>query len=67
MYSGKDDPRSNAILLLYLADVVGGTMRASDDALEVRFFPFDELPENIAFEAHIRALADYSQRFRGGS
>ncbi len=64
VYSGNDDPRSNAILLLYLATVTGGEMRAADDALEVRFFGFDELPTDIAFEAHSQALRDYEQRVR---
>jgi 8-oxo-dGTP diphosphatase len=62
VYTGQDDPRSNAVLLLYLADVIGGEMRAADDALEVRYFDFDSLPEKIAFESHHRALADYRQR-----
>ncbi len=64
VYSGNDDPRTNAILMLYLAEVVGGTMKASDDALEVRFFSFDDLPDKIAFMSHHQALRDYSQRFR---
>ncbi|MBU8932522.1 MAG: NUDIX hydrolase [candidate division Zixibacteria bacterium] len=64
VYCGDDDPRTNAILLLYLADVVGGELQAADDALEVRFFSFDELPDKIAFESHIQALADYNTRFR---
>jgi 8-oxo-dGTP diphosphatase len=64
VYSGQDDPRSNAVLMLYLAEIVGGTMQASDDALEVRFFSFSDLPENIAFESHKRACADYTRRFR---
>ncbi len=67
IYTGTDDPRSNAVLILYLADIVSGEMRASDDALDVRFFPFGELPQDIAFESHIRALADYQARFRFGS
>lgn len=64
VYSGRDDPRSNAVLILYHAEVIGGKLRASDDALEVAFFSFDDLPENIAFEAHVQALADYQERFR---
>lgn len=66
VYSGNDDPRTNALLILYLADIVGGELRASDDAQEVQFFAFDQLPTEIAFEAHRQALADYSARFRRG-
>lgn len=64
VYSGDDDPRANCVLLLYLANIVGGKLEAADDALEVRFFGFDELPDNIAFEAHNQALADYQERHR---
>ncbi len=63
VYSGNDDPRTNAVLILYLAEVIGGTIRAADDALEVKYFGFDELPKEIAFEAHQQALADYRRRF----
>ncbi len=62
VYSGDDDPRTNAVLVLYLADRSGGEMRAGDDASEVRFFGFDELPESLAFEAHNQAIADYRGR-----
>ena len=64
VYSGQDDPRNNAVLMLYLADVIGGEMQASDDALEVRYFSFDNLPEKIAFISHNQALADYVARYR---
>lgn len=65
VYNGNDDPRNNAILLLYLARVTGGELTAADDAEEVRYFSFDDLPEKIAFESHIRALQDYDERYRG--
>lgn len=64
VYSGNDDPRTNALLILYIGKIVGGNMAPSDDASEVRFFKFDEIPDKIAFEAHIQAIADYNARFR---
>ena len=64
VYSGNDDPRSNAILILYLARVTGGELHAADDAQEVKFFSFDSLPEKIAFESHFQALKDYNERIR---
>jgi ADP-ribose pyrophosphatase YjhB (NUDIX family) len=67
VYSGNDDPRNNAVLMLYLADRVGGELKAGDDAYDARFFSFDHLPEKIAFESHIRAIADYNQRIRSRS
>ena len=63
IYSGTDDPRMNAVLILYLAHEVGGELKAADDALEVGFFGFDDLPDNIAFASHRRALADYRSRY----
>ena len=63
IYHGNDDPRTNAVLILYLGEVVGGELQAADDALDVRYFPLNDLPEKIAFEAHIQALKDYIDRF----
>lgn len=63
VYSGEDDPRLNAVLILYKADEVGGKLGADDDAMEVKYFGFDELPEKIAFASHIQALKDYKERF----
>ncbi len=64
VYSGDDDPRANAILVLYLGHAVGGELQANDDAEEVRFFHFDNLPDDIAFIAHRQALEDYKNRYR---
>ena len=58
VYAGHDDPRHTAILILYNAHIVGGTLEPGDDALEARYFAADELPEDIAFEAHRVALRD---------
>lgn len=63
VYSGDDDPRMNAVLILYVASVTGGRLTAADDAQEVRFFKFDELPDKIAFISHRQALADYKERY----
>lgn len=66
VYSGSDDPRSNAILLLYLAHVTGGELRPGDDASEVQYFDLDKAPPALAFESHIQAWNDYLQRFKRG-
>jgi len=63
VYSGSDDARNNAVLILYLADRVGGTLEAGDDASDVRFFGFDELPDDVAFLSHRQALARYKERY----
>lgn len=46
-----DDPRGNTILILYKGTIVGGEMKAGDDASDIGFFELNSLPE-IAFEAH---------------
>ncbi len=63
VYSGNDDPRMNAVLILYLADSIGGEMKPSDDAQDVGFYSFDNLPDQIAFESHNQAIADYKERY----
>ena len=59
VYSGHDDPRTYAILVVYLADIIGGEPKAGDDAQEISFFSRDEIPANIAFAAHRQVLKDY--------
>ena len=59
VYSGNDDPRSRAVLIIYLAKVTGGRLKPGDDADEVRYFSREEIPANIAFESHTRAIDDY--------
>jgi 8-oxo-dGTP diphosphatase len=58
-YFGSDDPRNVAHLAVYEARQVGGTLVAGDDAIDARFFGPDELPDEIAFRAHRRSLADW--------
>jgi 8-oxo-dGTP diphosphatase len=50
------DPRGPIIMILYRAQVVGGELKAGDDAEEVGFFAPDELPTNLAFASTRRAL-----------
>jgi ADP-ribose pyrophosphatase YjhB (NUDIX family) len=61
-YSAMDDPRVRVVLLLYTGEWVGGELEAGDDASDARFFAIDELPEPIAFKAHVEALADVKSR-----
>ncbi len=66
VYAGHDDPRSHAVLALYLANIIGGTMAPGDDADEVKYFELDMTPPNIAFQAHIEAIADIRKYLRTG-
>ena len=67
VYAGNDDPRTNAVLILYLARVVGGELRAADDALEVEWFSPASPPAEIAFLSHRQALADYRNLLATGT
>lgn len=58
-YFGTDDPRNVAHLAVYAARRVGGELVAGDDAIAARFFQPDEIPAEIAFRTHQRALADW--------
>ena len=62
-YMAMDDPRTQVVLLLYLARGIGGELKPGDDASEARFFPLDGLPAEIAFKAHELALADVRRMF----
>ncbi|MBC8366045.1 NUDIX hydrolase [bacterium] len=50
--SGFDDPRTQAVLTVFFARVVGGVEQAGDDASETRWFPVLEPPKDIAWQAH---------------
>ncbi len=54
-----DDPRGNTLLVLFRGTVKAGSLRAGDDAEDVRFFPLDDLPQ-IAFEAHRKVLKEFA-------
>jgi 8-oxo-dGTP diphosphatase len=66
VYFGTDDPRNPSYLIVYHArpDPPDATPVAGDDASAVAFFPAGRLPDQIAFEGHRQALADW-QRTKG--
>lgn len=61
----KRDPRGHYITHVYLARNFNGRLIADDDAIDARFFPFENLPE-LAFD-HKRILNDYQKQLKGGS
>lgn len=63
IFMGMDDPRTHAVLILYMADIVGGQLCAGDDADDAEYFEFNEPPSNIAFQAHRDALRLYRDRY----
>lgn len=59
VYSGQDDPRTHAILIVYLTENATGELKPGDDAEELGFFSQDEIPPNIAFSAHRQVFKEY--------
>jgi len=53
VYGPEDEPTLN---ICYLARVVGGEEKAGSDAAEMRWFPVDQLPKQIAFRWEREAL-----------
>lgn len=53
--------RGSGVLIMYKGRVVGGHPHPGDDAAAVAFFGPDQLPENIAFESNLKALAAWRQ------
>lgn len=52
VFPGFDDPRVHVVLIVFRGKVLNGHLKPGDDASEVRFFSFSDLPTNIAFSAH---------------
>jgi len=46
----------------YRCAVVGGTLRAGDDAIELAWYPLDALPDDLAFASHRQALTELIER-----
>jgi 8-oxo-dGTP diphosphatase len=59
VYSGMDDPRTHAVLIMYWAKIIGGELKPGDDAEEIRFFSKEEVPQNIAFLAHRQIIKEF--------
>jgi ADP-ribose pyrophosphatase YjhB (NUDIX family) len=62
VYSAFDDPRTSALLVLFTGRRTGGELVCGDDASEAGFFPLEDLPEEIAFRAHRKALEEAGER-----
>lgn len=61
VYSAFDDPRTAALLVIYMGKRTGGALRCGDDASDVRYFDLNALPEPMAFRAHSRALDELKE------
>jgi 8-oxo-dGTP diphosphatase len=60
VYSFGREPQTG-VLILYSAHLVGGELRAGDDAQEVQTFDPTDMPpdDQIAFRTHLQALRDW--------
>lgn len=56
--SGREHPQGADIVIVYRGRVIDGTLAPDDDAIDVAFFPLDNLP-SLAFQATREALAHY--------
>ncbi|HWX25491.1 MAG TPA: NUDIX hydrolase [Vicinamibacteria bacterium] len=57
-------PGHEVVVVVYAADVVGGTLEPRDECLEVAAFPPENIPwDELAFESTRAALRDYVRRF----
>jgi ADP-ribose pyrophosphatase YjhB (NUDIX family) len=52
------DPGSRAVVLLYRARLLGGTLAAGDDADDAQWFTRDQVPD-LAFESTRRCVRDW--------
>jgi 8-oxo-dGTP diphosphatase len=59
VYSGKDDPRTHAVLVMYWAKIIGGELKPGDDAEEIKYCAKSEIPSNIAFLAHRQIIKEF--------
>lgn len=59
VYSGKDDPRTHAVLVMYWAKIIAGELKPGDDAEKIQYFAKNEVPPNIAFLAHRQIIKEF--------
>jgi len=55
------DPRGHTITIVYTLDIIGGELKAGDDASDVKFFNAEELPK-LSFD-HDKIIDETLQRF----
>ena len=58
-YSVLEDPRYHCILFIYNVTDWQGEENPGDDAGEIRWFPLDNIPEDMAFDNHSRIIEQY--------
>ncbi|MFZ5515679.1 MAG: NUDIX domain-containing protein [Candidatus Zhuqueibacterota bacterium] len=64
VYPGFDDPRVHVVLIVFRGKILRGQARPGDDASEIGFFSFNELPEKIAFHSHQQILTQLKEYYQ---
>ncbi|MFH0936910.1 MAG: nicotinamide-nucleotide adenylyltransferase [Candidatus Daviesbacteria bacterium] len=57
----KRDPRHHTVGIVYQAYIKEGNLQAGDDACEIKVFPFNQIPNKLAFD-HAIIINDYLTR-----
>jgi 8-oxo-dGTP diphosphatase len=57
-------PRSPNVIVVYTAEVIGGTLAAADESTDAAVFPLSDIPWNdLAFDSTKDALTDYIREY----
>lgn len=62
VYFYRDDPRGNGVMIVYLASLLDGKLKAGTEEADVRFFTPSLLPKNLTTGGHDRAIKDWQER-----
>jgi len=55
------------VIIVYVADVVGGTLAAGDESTEAGAFPLSRVPwDDLAFPSTVEALKDFGRLYGEG-
>jgi hypothetical protein len=56
------NPEHCILKSIFIGEITGGQLQARDDALDARFFSWQDLPENLATESTREALNRWQQQ-----
>ena len=60
-------PKSPNVIIVYVAEVVGGTLTAGDESTEAGTFPASRIPwDELAFPSTVEALQDFGRLYGKG-
>ena len=60
-------PKSPNVIIVYVAEVMGGTLTAGDESTEAGTFPASRIPwDELAFQSTVEALQDFGRLYGKG-